>query len=75
MEIKQQHLENRLDTMSVNISSLHQQNTDAICEVKNRVNLFLNELISVVGSQFAKMQAELKQSQTDHVKVCVCDGT
>ena len=61
-----------LDSLSTTINSFQEKNSHAIFDLRTHVNGFLSELISVVGRQFEKMQADLKQSQMDTIKVCNC---
>ena len=55
--------------MMVTINSSQDTNVSAISDLRSTNNVFLTELITVVGQQFVKLQADLKHSQADGIKV------
>ena len=59
----------RLNSITVSVNSFQDKNASAICDLRSSTNTFLTELISVVGQQFEKLQANLKQSHAENVKV------
>ena len=69
LEVQQAALNSRLDSMAFTISSSQDKNASAICNLRSNTQDFLTELISVVGQQFGKLQADLKQSQANEIKV------
>ena len=72
LEVQQAALNSRLDSMTFTIKSSQDKNAGAICDMRSTTHGFLTELISVVGQQFGKLQADLKQSQADEIKVSCC---
>ena len=69
LEFQQAALNSRLDNMMITISSSQDKNARAICDMRSTTNGFLTELISVVGQQFEKLQADTKQTQAKEIKV------
>lgn len=69
LERKQKQLDKQHDSMSATVKSLDKRNSEAIAEIRTHVNTFLTELISVVGRQFEKTQADLANSHADTIRV------
>lgn len=69
LEVQQAAVNSKLDSAMFTISSSQDKNASAICDMRSTTHGFLTELISVVGKQFEKLQADLKQSQASEIKV------
>lgn len=62
-------LHSKLEDMSAHIAKLEVKNEKTMHDFRKTTNAFLSELISVVGSQFDRMQAQLLESQQLQIKV------
>ena len=63
-------LESRVQDISAHTIRLQAKNEKKVQALRDSINVFLTELISTVGSQFDKMQAQLLKSQQHQIKVC-----
>ena len=69
LERKQKLLDEQQDSVSAIVKSVDERNCKAVAEIRTHVNTFLTELISVVGRQFEKVQADLANSHVKTIRV------